>query len=105
MHNKIQVGQGCKMLGGAEHCGSQNDSLLQRHICSPTKAYACYQAINNGATCKTLPFPLRWCQTFQIMDVAFLILAVIVGGAVSKEADGAVADDGAQSDAQHETGD
>ena len=93
------------MLGGAEHCGSQNDSLLQRHICSPTKAYACYQAINNGATCKTLPFPLRWCQTFQIMDVAFLILAVIVGGAVSKEADGAVADDGAQSDAQHETGD
>ena len=36
-------------------------------------------------------------------EAAFFGRAIIARGAVSKEADGAVADDGAQSDAQYET--
>ena len=43
--------------------------------------------------------------TFEIMDVALIARATIARGAVSKETDGAVADDGAKSNAQHETRD
>ena len=41
----------------------------------------------------------------QIMGVTLIAWATVTHGAVSKEADGAVADDGAQSNAQHETRD
>ena len=44
-----------------------------------------------------------WCRELEIRDVAFIDRAIIARGAVSKETDGAVADDGAKSNAQHET--